>query len=167
MTDTDKHLARFSAKKKRNGEMIKVSIKGYMPGKKKNSADALMTGRLILTDQRICFYRKGVIGEKFESIDLQRISSLETKSLLGHKTLILYTTNNELIFKTFEKPDVFDPFVEQVQSALDTGSPTNGRAQSSASEPIAMLEKLAALHESGILSAEEFSAKKADILAQM
>jgi len=167
VSQTDKHMENFYAKKMRQGECIEATIKGYMPGKKKDSTDALMTGRLILTDQRVCFYRKGIIGEKFESIDLGNITSIESSSLLGHRTVKLYSTHNDLAFNSFKSKDEFDPVVAQIETRINQKNVPEASAGPAASNPSAQLEKLAALHTSGILTLEEFTAKKTEILSRI
>lgn len=169
MSDTDKHLQFFTSKKMRVGENVETSVKGYVSGKKKDSKDALMTGRLILTDQRVCFYRKGIIGEKFESIDLANITSIESTSMMGHRSVKLYSTHNDLTFNSFKSKEEFDPVVSHIEQSMNAARTpqANPVTTSLDSSPTSQLEKLAALHKSGILTAEEFTAKKADILARL
>ncbi len=49
--------------------------------------DAQQTGALIVTNVRVAFYRKGILGEVLENIPLKAITSIERKSLLGHRTI--------------------------------------------------------------------------------
>ena len=172
MSEIDKHLEGFSGKKARADETVQSSVKGYVSGNGgKNSNDALMTGRLILTDQRVCFYRKGIIGEKFESINLSNITSIESSAILGHRSVKLYSTHNDLTFNSFTSKAVFDPVVAQIEQAMNVEKTSNhvpnANVNASSLAPAAHLEKLAALHKSGILTDEEFSAKKAEILARI
>jgi len=167
MSDTDKHIDNFASKKMRLGENIEISVKGYVSGKEKNSKDALMTGRLILTDQRVCFYRKGIIGEKFESIDLPNITSIESNSMMGHRSVKLYSTHNDLTFNSFKPKEEFDPVVSEIEQRMNATRTPQAIPTASDNTPTMQLERLAGLHESGILTAEEFSAKKADILARI
>jgi len=167
MSETDKHIESFSNKKMRKGERIHTSVKGYVSGKKKDSKDALMTGRLILTDQRVCFYRKGIIGEKFESIDLLNIKSIESSSLMGHRSVKLYSTHNDLTFNSFKSKDEFDTVVGQIENCMDAKKIPIETPKTTTFNSAGQLEQLAALHKSGVLTSEEFAAKKAEILARI
>jgi len=167
MTATDKHLDRFSASKIRPDESVLASVKGYMPGKKKDSKDALMTGRLILTDQRVCFYRKGIIGEQFESIDTAKVSSIETSSLLGHRSVKLYSTHNDLTFNSFKSKDEFDFVVSKIETQVNSVTAATTPGTVSTNDPTDQLRKLADLRDSGILTAAEFEQKKTSILARI
>ena len=167
MTGTDKHLDRFSSSKIRPNETVLASVKGYMPGKKKDSKDALLTGRLILTDQRVCFYRKGIIGEQFESIDTAKVSSIETNSFLGHRSVKLYSTHNDLTFNSFKSKDEFDPVVSEIEARVNAATAMPPPESISKNDPTDQLRKLADLRDSGILTPAEFEQKKTDILARM
>jgi len=167
MTKSDKHLENFSASKMRPGEKMLESLKGYMSGKEKDSKDALMTGRLILTDQRVCFYRKGFIGEKFESIDLGKVSSIETNSLLGHRSVKLYSTHNELAFNSFKSKEEFDPVIAKIEDWVASAGTKPAEATQDKQSPTDQLRKLAELRDSGILTAAEFELKKTDLLARI
>ena len=46
-------------------------------------------------------------------------------------------------------------------------APTAGAATAASDSPLAMIEKLAELHQKGILSAEEFATKKAELLSRL
>jgi len=168
MSATDKHLEHFSSKKIRGDERVETSLKGFVTGKEKDSKDALMTGRLILTDQRVCFYRKGIIGDKFESIDLPNITSIESSSLLGHRTVKLYSTHNDLTFNSFKPKEEFEQLVTKIEMKMSAErAPKSKVIALSEAEPTVQIKKLADLHEAGILTAEEFTAKKAEILARI
>lgn len=167
MTDADKHLDQFLAKKIQTGETLSGSIKGYIPSRKKESTDALMTGRLILTDRRICYIRRGIIGEKFESIDLPNVKSIETGYFLKRNSLKLYSTHNDLTFNSFKPKQEFDTIISMIEQRLsaqsDAAVPTGVRDTS----PTQQLEKLAELHQSGILTEKEFLSKKTEILKRI
>ncbi len=166
---TDKHMAYFEANKLREGEIVTATMKGYVPsGKKDNNTDALFGGRVILTNERVCYLRKGLMGEAFETIDLPQIRSVEAKSFLGHRTVRLFSTRNDLTVKSFEKKEAFNDFVSKTETAMATAksAPSSEVGQNKQSA-VEQLEKLAALHQSGILSDAEFSEKKTELLSRI
>ena len=81
----------------------------------------------------------------------------------------LHTSHDELAFKTFEAKEFFDQVYDRLEAMR------HGEVQSGASSapPIAtnditdQLRKLAELRDVGILTEEEFSAKKAELLARL
>ena len=166
---SDKHITYFETKKLRDGESIAASIKGYVPsGKKDNSSDALFGGRLVLTNERVCYIRKGIMGEAFETVDLPQVRSIEAKSLLGHRTVKLFSTHNDLTVKSFEKKEAFQGFVADVEAALYRSKSEGLNLQPSAQlSAVEQLEKLASLRDGGILSEDEFNTKKAELLARI
>jgi len=98
----------------RGNEIIQDSIKGYISGKNADTKNALMTGRLIVTDQRICFYRHGFVGEKFESIDRAQVESMETSSSSGQRSLKLCSLHNDLTFSSFRPKAEFDKIIRHL-----------------------------------------------------
>lgn len=65
--------------------------------------DKQHNGALIVTGQRVAFYRKGFLGEVIETIPLKSITSIERKSTLGHRVIRIHTSHDDLEFKMFSK----------------------------------------------------------------
>ena len=87
---------------------------------------------------------------------------------MGHRTISMFYSNNSMEFKTFEKKEFIDEFVFKIKSSLK--EPTSISADSGGSNELTFaekLEKLAELHKAGILTDEEFSAKKSEILGEI
>src|SRR5690606_12088145 len=110
-------------------------------------------------ESRVIFYRKGIMGEVLETIPLKSITSVERKSLLGHRVIRLHTSHDHLEFKTFEKEGE-----AKLIEAIEAGRSDAGNYYSTStvqeSDPMEKLKKLAELKAEGILTQEEFDAKK-------
>jgi hypothetical protein len=122
-------------------------------------------GALIVTSERAVFYRKGWFGEVLETMPLDKITSIERKTILGHKVVRLHTSHDQLEFKTFESWEHILSVLEE-RSGSGTGPvpiPTPIRPDSD----VDRLKKLAGLREAGLITEDEFAAKRADILAQV
>ena len=127
--------------------------------------DTQHNGALIATNQRVVFYRRGLFGEVLETIPYNVITSVEQKSFMGHRTLRLHTSHDDLEFKCLEK---------KAYSALVTAI-DSGRKQSdvlpevppSRESPAEMIRMLAELRDTGVLSELEFETKKAKLLDQI
>jgi len=160
-----KHVTKFEEKHKKPTENLVATAEGYigeMMGKGKNKQE---NGALIVTDSRVVFYRAGIFGEVIETIPIKNITSIERKSILGHRTIVIHTSNDELAFKTFDK-DNETTLVEAIESGRNIDNPTTKQPASSP-DATETLRKLSELKQSGILSDAEFETKKAEILARI
>jgi hypothetical protein len=81
---------------------VVATLEGYIGTIMGQGKNQQHNGQLIVTNQRVVFYRKGFLGEVFETIPLSKITSIEQKSFLGHRAVTLHTSHDELSFKTFE-----------------------------------------------------------------
>ena len=106
MSKESKHVAKFREAHLKPGEKIVAWGEGYI-GEMMGSGDKTQhNGALIVTGERVVFYRKGFLGEVLETIPLPRITSIERKSMMGHRTIRMHTSHDQLEFKTFEKDKV-------------------------------------------------------------
>lgn len=125
--------------------------------------DTVRTGIFVATDHRLVFFAKRMTGFDFESFPYSNISSIEMgKNLMGHY-VSFFASGNSAKMKWINDGDV-RAFVEGVKSRM--GAPTTGETSSTAqvADPIGQLEQLGKLHAAGVLTDEEFSTKKAQIL---
>jgi hypothetical protein len=157
-----KHVKAFRASKSKPNESVVAHLDGWI-GEAMGSGDkAQHNGSLIITDERVAFYRKGWFGELFETIPLKLITSIETKSTLGFRVLTFHTSNDSLKFKTFEDKKTFEAAYEAVEERRSARvEPTT------AADPVEQLERLAKLKEQGLISPDEFDQKKAELLARI
>ena len=127
-------------------------------------------GILVSTDRRLIFVNKGMIyGLKVEDFPNDKITSIqyETKLLFG--SITIFASGNKAVVKDVDKNQA-RTFAERVRARLAAGSfpateqpsPSGGPTEN---DMAGQLEKLAALKEKGILTEEEFTAKKKQILS--
>jgi Bacterial PH domain/Short C-terminal domain len=126
-----------------------------------------LRGRLVATETRLLFIeRKGLFGSVVESFPYSRINEVATSKNILRGDLIINSGGSSETIKGIQK-GLLTHFLTAVQHQLaefrqggSTGTPfsRNGLATE--------LEKLAALRDRGVLSAEEFQAQKAKILRQ-
>jgi hypothetical protein len=98
-----RHVAAFRARHAKPDEQVLAWGFGYigeMMGKGKATQH---NGVLLVTGERVVFYRKGIFGEIIQTIPLKLITSIERQSLLGHRTVRLHTSHDAMEFKTFKK----------------------------------------------------------------
>ncbi len=118
-----KHVKAFKAEKLRPEEIIQSYLEGWIGDMFGTRDKKQHNGMFILTNERACFYRKGVLGEVFETIPISNITSIETLSNLGHRTLRLHTSNDEMSFKTFETKELFDQTHAAIEELRQRPSP--------------------------------------------
>lgn len=117
-------------------------------------------GLLVATDRRIIFFSKRLTGFDFESFPYENISSFESgKRMLGGN-VTFFASGNKVTIKN-AKLDGLGPLVEYARSRM-------GRAAGASAPDLAdQIRKLSTLRDDGILSDEEFEAKKAELLSKM
>lgn len=157
-----KHLEKFTKSQLLTGETVIASQRAYRK-------DTAFEGLAILTDRRLCFFRAGALSDKFEPFPLSRISSVEARKGLLVFEMKVHTSGDEISLTLMEGADAGADFVRKVQEAMlgeAPATPAPGPAPSG-EDPIAQLEKLGGLRAAGVISDEEFAAKKAELLARI
>lgn len=163
-----KHLKEFKKSKLKPNEEIQCFLEGWIGKMMGTGDDKQHNGKIIITNERICFYRKGLIGEVLETIPLKRITSIETLSHMGHRVLRVHTSHDSLEFKTFEDKKLFDEAFQILDGYRDDVLTSEIPSQPVSSESIPeQIKKIAELRDDGILSDDEFQSKKSDLLSKM
>jgi hypothetical protein len=167
------------------GEQVLAAIQGSYETKLMGS-DTVRSGILVATQSRLVFYAKKMGGYDLESFDYGKISSFEqSKSMMGH-SVSFFASGNKVHMKWISDQAAMQVFVNTVKSNLHGGPQatipgTNVAQQGVAAQPapplapsaspdediMGKIRQLGELHEAGILSAEEFSTKKAELLARL
>ncbi len=159
-----KHVVNFRESHLKSNEKVVAWGEGYS-GEMMGSGDKKQhNGALVVTNERVVFYRKGFLGEVIETIPLNKITSIERKSLMGHRTIRIHTSHDQLEFKTFHKEKE-----QQLIVAIESGrEQPNITVQSSQhTDPMDALKKLGELRQLGVITEDEFQEKKAVLLAKL
>jgi len=161
-----KHTKNFCESHLNPGEKILAWSDGYIGEMMGTGDDKQHNGVLIVTGERVVFYRKGLLGEVLETMPLNKITSIERKSLMGHRTIKMHTSNDELSFKSFDKENETKLVnaIEAGRASKDIGEKIPNAQQN---DPMEALKKLGELKEMGILTEEEFQEKKAVLLSRL
>ena len=125
--------------------------------------DFIRTGIFIATDQRLLFYAKKLTGFDLESFPYANISSMEmSKSLMGHR-IRFFASGNSVEMKWIQRGDV-RAFVDTVKAQMAAVKSSNASSSEQPIDLVGQLGRLGELHAAGVLTDEEFSTKKAEIL---
>jgi hypothetical protein len=141
--------------------------------------DTVRQGIFAATNKRLLFYAKKMTGYDLESFPYDHISSFEmSKGAMGHK-MAFFASGNKVTMKWIQQGDVAT-FSNAVRSrmgkvsagfaasdSLPTAEPEAAPAPSSEPTVADQLRTLASLRDDGILTDEEFQAKKAELLAKL
>jgi Short C-terminal domain len=162
----NKHILHFRETKLKPGETVERHLEGWIGEMMGKGDKAQRNGQFVLTSERACFYRKGLLGEVFETIPLARITSVETLSRMGYRVLRLHTSHDDLAFKTFESKELFDSVHERLEELRHQPTATASPAPPPDSV-MDQIRKLGELRDSGLLTESEFTAKKTELLARL
>lgn len=125
----------------------------------------------VLTTERIVV-RTGVISRDGTEIPLESINNVlysqsVVERLLGYGDVLIESAGSQGQSRLDDIPDP-EAFQSQVYRAREERSlHFQGHGSSAPRDAVAQLESLAALHEQGVLSDEEFEEKKAKLLGQI
>jgi hypothetical protein len=162
---TNKLVDAFTTKHLKPGEAICAWADGYIGEMMGSGKDRQYNGVLIVTGERVVFFKSGFFSEVIESMPLKTITSIERKTVLGHNTLRLHTSHDDLAFKSFKKEEL-ETLVQSIEAGRSASAPAANSPEKTP-DSLDMLRKLGELKDAGILTAAEFEAKKAELLARL
>ena len=158
--DVNKHAASFKQKHLSEGEEVIYWASAMRHG-------TIGEGIAVLTNSRFVFYRSGMLIETIEPWSLTKINSVEARKGLIQYDLRLFTGNDTIWIYSTNKKDMevlsslLNDEVNRINSEFDREFGVNDF------DPLQKLKKLADLRDAGIVSEEEFSAKKAELLKRI
>ncbi|GHE33351.1 hypothetical protein GCM10017673_40360 [Streptosporangium violaceochromogenes] len=126
------------------------------------------TGLVVLTNRRLLFVKDGVMSKTTEDFPLDKISSVQWSSGMLLGTLIVFASGNKAEIKNMDKKDgkqVADTLRERLASG--TARPAQVAGPTAGSDVYDLLRKLGELRDAGVLTAEEFEAKKAELIRRI
>jgi hypothetical protein len=118
-------------------------------------------GLLALTSHRLIFLFAGLVNSAFEDFPISNISSISYKSGMALASIEVYASGNKATIKNVNKADAKE-IADAIRAKL--GRPAAATTVQGASSAADELAKWAALRDSGVISAEEFEAKKRQLL---
>ncbi len=148
------------------GEQVETAINGKYETKIGGN-DTVRSGILMATDRRLVFYAKKLAGYDLEVFPYENISSIEMgKNMSGHY-VTFFASGNKVHLKWIDKKQDLSGFITAVKTRIAGGSaaareemPATPKSEDLASQ----IRKLAELRDEGILTEDEFQAKKTDLL---
>jgi hypothetical protein len=125
-------------------------------------------GIVVLTDVRLLFLFHGVTRQRKEDFPLDRISSVQTKSGMVKGEMKVFVSGNTASISGIIKSDL-NPLADAVRQglAVQHAAPPTAPPPAPTDDPYEALRKLASLRDAGVLTDDEFEAKKQDLLGRM
>ena len=141
---------------------LKVIIDNLMPNEKILIATSCngesKAGALAVTDKRVIFGTKILFSSQVKDFEINKITSLNYKSDFMNK-LIIQGSSDKIVISAIEKK-AGQKIVNKIKEIQNKDSSSNQTPENG----FADLEKLADLKEKGIITEDEFNAKKKSIL---
>jgi hypothetical protein len=132
-------------------EEIENAVQGYY-----NNSQAL----LVATNKRILFVDKGIFSLKVEDFSYDKITTVQYETGLIFGKITIYASGNKSIIDNVGKSQAKN-FSDWLRNKITPSSKKEATPDSNLSSQI---EQLASLRDKGILTEEEFAAKKKQIL---
>jgi len=125
-------------------------------------------GLIALTNERLFFFEKSLLGqETIEEFSITSITSLETGKKMTGEKLVVHVSGNksEITGMVHGQADEIARHVRKLKSQSETTKAAPETPQ--ADDPLAQLERLAALHERGVINDSEFERKKTELMERI
>jgi hypothetical protein len=126
------------------------------------------TGLVVLTDRRLLFVHDGLTSKTSEDFPLDKVSSVQWSSGLLMGSIVVFASGNKSEIKNVAKDDgkeMVDKVRHRLSAPASVSTETSATAQPA--DPMEQLKKLGELRDAGILTPEEFEAKKTEILSRL
>jgi hypothetical protein len=127
-------------------------------------------GLVVLTTMRLFFFEKSLGSETVEEFSLPSISSIMVNKKVTGEQLVIHSSGNNAEIRHMmhgEADAVARAFHNLKEEAQDM---TQGKAHVSRAtldDPFQQIERLAGLRDKGVISPEEFEAKKTELLGRL
>lgn len=112
-------------------------------------------GVIVLTNRRVFFIQQGMLAHKIEDFPIDRVTSVELSSGWATGSLSVSVPGNKAVFVNVNKHDGKD-MADLIRSRIG-----------SAPDVMAQLRELGELRDAGVVTPEEFEAKKAELLKRL
>ena len=129
-------------------------------------------GLLVLTDRRVLFIIHGVMSQQTEDFPIERISSIQWSSGMLLGTITIYAAGNKAEIKNVDK-NAGKTLAETVRDRITSRGPAPTTASAPAPPTVGQgdvfeqLRRLGELRDAGIVTDEEFAAKKTELLGRL
>ena len=109
------HTIAFRSKHLGTNEVIFGYLEGWINSQAASGTNEIQAGQLILTNRRLCLYRKGLLGDHLNEIDLAQITSTDEIEQFGFRYLRVQSSTKELRFHTTETKETWELVLDRLE----------------------------------------------------
>jgi hypothetical protein len=128
-------------------------------------------GLLVVTERRLVFFAKGMTRTRQEDFPYSKLSSLQTKTSMMSGQLTIFVSGNKAHIKSVLPKERVIEIGEYVRGRIsdtpESPSLSAPATTSAESPPAERLRSLQSMRDQGLITADEFEAKRAQILADL
>jgi len=142
------------------GEKVVNLARGEYDGKE---------GLVAITDRRIIFLEEGVLRHRLEDFPYDKVTSVQTETGIRSGKLTIFASGNKAVISDVHPKQRSPEIGEFVRTCISAGAPkpSDGPPGAAAETVTDQLKKLGELRDAGVLTLQEFEAKKAELLARI
>jgi hypothetical protein len=125
-------------------------------------------GLIVLTDRRLLFVQDGWASKTTEDFPIDKVSSVQWSSGMLTGSIVIFASGNKSEISNVNKDDgkeMVDKVRHRLSSPREAAPPAPQAAPPA--DPMEQLKKLGELRDAGVVTPEEFEAKKAELLGRM
>lgn len=145
------------------GETILDALTGMVPVHRAGG-DTERRGTLAVTDRRVFLFTKRIGGHDVQDFVYAQLTSCNYSAGLGFGSVELVTSGGQHSRVTMVGKEEGERIGQLISQQMQAHRGQPQAAPATAPDPVAQLTQLAAMHDSGALSDEEFAAAKARLL---
>ncbi len=126
-------------------------------------------GLVTLTDRRLMFTLDGIMSSTSEDFPIDKVSSVQWSSGFAMGTITVFASGNKAEIKNVNKDDGKE-MVDAVRARLTApkaAAPAPAAPATAAPDVMGQLEQLGKLRDAGVLTEDEFNAKKTQLLSRL
>lgn len=126
-------------------------------------------GALILTTDRLVFFDRSLASQTIEEFYLEAIQSLGTNQRMTGETISISTSGRkaEITGVHHGEGEALASAFRELRHDRSSAAASTAQARPVENDVMDQIRKLGELHDSGVLTADEFTAKKAELLDRM
>lgn len=151
------------------GEKVLAAVDGTYETTFMGKDGFTRTGVLVATDRRVVFYAKKVGGYDLETFPYRSISSVEVSKGMTGNRISFFATGNKVAMKYVSDATALAAVVQEIKTRQHGPEAATTPSAPPPGEPdvIDQIRRLGELRDAGVLSSEEFEAKKAELLGRL
>ena len=127
-------------------------------------------GLLVQTNERLLFIKDGMMNQTTEDFPYNKISSIQWSSGMVTGTITVFVSGNKAIMTNVDKAggkEMVDEIRARIAELMHSQVTTPATAVEPKANVVDQLKQLGELRDLGILTSEEFDAKKAELLTRL